>query len=143
MKNLVLKFIRLKLVVFSFILAGFTVLSSSDLQAQTFTSHNGGLQGNYVNAYVAIDRLEAALASIRGTLAGLNSNTQQYKDLSAKYEFYDKIRATLADGKTFDSATVAITVEEVSRLLSTDTFGSLSKTYILQLKQSINQLLQQ
>ena len=143
MKNLVLILIKQKLLVFSFLVTGFTVISSSELQAQTFTSHNGSLQTNFVNAYVAIDRLEAELASLKVLLASLNPNSQIYRDMNAKYEFYDRIRAILVDGRTFDSGTVAITVEQVSRLLSTDTFGLLSKTYILQLKQSIHQLLQQ
>ena len=142
MKNLVLKFMRLKLVVFGFILTGFTVLSFSELQAQTFTSHNGGPQGAFVDVYTAIDRLEAELASIKFLLSNLHPNSQAYRELNAKYLFYDKIREILADSKTFDSARVALVVKEVGSFLHSDAYGGLSKTLILQLKQDVTLLLQ-
>jgi hypothetical protein len=145
MKNVVLNFIQLKLMVLSFLFTGLCVFSSSNIQAQKATVDDlyTSPQGQFVNAPTAITRLEIQLSSLKNTISNLVPGSQQYLELEAKYAYYDQIRSILVDGKTFDSAAVASAIGAGMGIFATDVYDNFSKTLKQEFKQSAINLLKQ
>ena len=145
MKNAVLNFLQLKLIVLSFLFTSLCVFSSSDLQAQKATIDDlySPAQGQYVNASTAITRLEIELSSLKNTISNMVPGSQQYLELEAKYAYYDQIRAILVDGKTFDSAAVANAIGVGMGIFATDVYDNFPKTTKQGFKQSAINLLKQ
>ena len=144
MKNAVLNFLQLKLIVLSFLFTGLCVFSS-DLQAQKATIDDlySAPQGQFVNANTAITRLEIELESLKITMSHLVPGSQQYLELDAKYAYYDQIRAILVDGKTFDSAAVASAIGAGMGIFATDVYDNFPKTLKQEYKQGAINLLKQ
>jgi hypothetical protein len=102
MKSTLLKFLSSRPILIGLIMAGFYFVSPASMQAQSVLNSNYYLvpDGPYVAPTVAIERLEDQLVSLKNQLNFYNSSSQEYRIVSAKFNFFSTIHQSLVEGKT-------------------------------------------
>lgn len=115
------------------------LIASSGIQAQS-SKVNSGLydipKGPYVEADLAILRLDAELNTLKTQMLALNPGTQSYKVVEWKYVFYHSIRDRLVDGREVRDAIVT-----GLGIYVTDMYGDAPESQKLQHKNAVVQLL--
>jgi len=137
-----MKSILLRIALFGILLVGMSAFSSEgQLKAQAVVSPSAGVDlfslpaGNFVDATVAKQRLEAKIVSLKGQLQNLVEGTPEYKAVWAQYTYYNTILGSVVAGKTIPQSIV-----DGLTAVSTDVF-SLSRVTMLQYRtEAINLL---
>lgn len=112
----------------------------SQVQAQSSSVASYGFYdapaGPYTSAATAQSRLDVQILAMKAQFESLNQGSQEYKNLSAKYNFYTIIRDELAAGKTVqESISIGL------KLFATDSVSDLPKGKKEEFKQSVLTLL--
>lgn len=141
MKSTITNFLTFKPMLICLIMVGLYVVSAPTLQAQSSNVNDNFLTvpaGPYVSASTAITRLEDQCAALKGQMEVLNPNSNEYKAVLGKYDFYSAILTPLYEGKAVSESLVI-----GLKLLLTDSYGSYTKQQKQQLKQDAISLLTQ
>ena len=133
----------MKLIVLGILFTGLSVFSTADVHAQTqqLDPMYSVPSGNFVDAATAIFRLEADMESIKFFLSQLNPNSSQFRELEAKYVYYDNIRMILTEGKGSHSSDTAAAIAGGMRIYAQEGYETLNKTLKLQYRENAIQLL--
>ena len=137
MKKTILPFLSIKLAIAGLMLAGFLLVSPSQMQAQTTTDYYNLANVSFVTPAIAMTRVDNKLQEINTLLGTLNSQSQEYLYATLKRDFYTVIRAELTAGKS-----VRESVEEgIKFLIRADIAPQLPKIVRAQFKQEATNLL--
>jgi hypothetical protein len=126
MKSSVSPFSNLKLTFVGFLLAGLCWLIPTQSHAQSGTTGYGLYDvpaGPYATPAVALGRIEAQVLLIKNQFENLSQGSQDFKDLSVKYQFYTIIYDQLKAGKTTKES-----LEAGLKFFGTDAASDLTKT---------------
>jgi len=139
MKSSRTSFYGFKLTLVGLFFAGLACWMPSQVQAQSATFSTGFYDapaGPYTTAAIAQSRLESQILLMKSQFESLNQGSQEYQNLTAKYNFYTIIRDQLAAGKTVqESITLGL------ELFTTDSVADLPKGKKEEFKQSVLTLL--
>jgi len=113
MKSSRTSFYGFKLTLVGLFFAGLACWMPSQVQAQSLSTFSPGFYtvpaGPYTTPAIAQSRLESQLLAMKAQFEILNPGTQEYKNLTVKYNFYTIVRDQLAAGKTVqESITIGL-----------------------------------
>jgi hypothetical protein len=142
MKNAILSFLRMKLIVLGLLFTGLAVFSPNDMQAQGYELDPlySVPSGNFVEPNIAIGRLEADLESLKVLMSQLNPNSSQYRDMAAKYAYYDEIRIILVEDSSSHNPT-AQAIASGARIYTMEAYHMISKNLKTQYREDAIDLL--
>lgn len=137
MKRTFTKAISTRLTWTFLILAGlFVIAPSSDLTAQTHSLEITVPAGPYVAPADAITRIETHIDVIKPLVEFMSPNTQEYRNLSARIDFYYEIIRLLKTGKTVQESILG-----ALSVLSSDQHSTISKAKRLEYQEEAVDLL--
>ena len=114
----------------------FVFAPSSDLAAQTNTLEMTIPSGPYVAPADAITRIETHIDVIKPLIEFMSPNTQEYRNLVARIDFYYEIINQLKAGKTVQES-----ILHALSVLSSDQHSTISKAKRLEYQQEAVDLL--
>ena len=133
----------MKLIVLGLLFSGLAVFSTTDMQAQGYELEPlySVPPGNFVDSPTAIARLEADLESLKVLMSQLNPNSSQYRDMAAKYAFYDEIRIILVDDNGSHASPTAQAIAGGARIYTMEAYHMISKNLKMQYREEAIDLL--